>query len=65
VAVAVVSLAVYVLALRLGTMADRRLPDDDRPISRWYSSDMPAEDAEGQYVDPPPGPGDRRHRHRP
>ena len=50
VAVAIVSLAVYVLALRLGTMADRRLADVDRPISRWYGLDMPAEDTEGADV---------------
>ncbi len=62
VAVAVVSLAVYALALKLGMTADRRLADIDRPISRWYGSDMPGEDPEGQYVDPPPGP---KHRQRP
>jgi amino acid transporter len=50
VAVAIVSLAIYVLALRLGTMADRRLADIDRPISRWYSLDMPMEDPEGQNI---------------
>ena len=44
VAVVIVSLAIYVLAVRLGTMADRRLADFDRPISRWLCSDMPAED---------------------
>ena len=65
VAVAVVSLVIYALALRLGTMADRRLPDIDRPISRWFGLDAPAEDPEGQYVDPPPGPGGRRRPHRP
>jgi hypothetical protein len=50
VAVAIVSLAIYGLAMRLGTMADRRLADVDRPISRWYSLDMPVEDPEGQDV---------------
>jgi amino acid transporter len=44
VAVVIVSLAIYVLALQLGTMADHRLADVDRPISRWYSFDMPVED---------------------
>ncbi len=46
VVVAIVSLAIYVLALHLGTMADRRLADIDRPVSRWYFLDMPAEDPE-------------------
>ena len=50
VAVAIVSLAIYVLALGLGTMADRRLADVDRPIARWYGQDMPVEDPEGQDV---------------
>ena len=47
VAVAIISLAVYVLALRLGGMADRRLADADRPIFRWYGLDMPMEDPQG------------------
>lgn len=49
VVVAIVSLGIYVLALRLGTMADRRLADLDRPISRWYrmnSVDESADDAD-------------------
>jgi amino acid transporter len=49
-AVAVVSLAIYALALRLGALADRRLADVDRPISRWLCLDMPTEDPEGQEV---------------
>ena len=44
VAVAGLSLAIYLLAMRLGTTADRRLAEIDRPISRWYSLDMPVED---------------------
>jgi amino acid transporter len=47
-AVAIFSLAIYVLALGLGTMAHRRLADVDRPISRWYYLDRPAEDHEGE-----------------
>ena len=50
VAVTIVSLVIYVLATRLGTMADGRLADVDRPISRWYGLDMPMEDPEGQDV---------------
>jgi amino acid transporter len=46
VAVAVVSLGVYFLALRLGTAADSRLADEDRPISRWYGLDISVEDAD-------------------
>jgi hypothetical protein len=48
VAVVIVSVAIYALALYLGTLADRRLADVDRPISRWLYSDMPAEDPEGE-----------------
>jgi amino acid transporter len=50
IAVVIVSLAIYALALRLGTMADRRLADVDRPIARWYAVDMPNEDPEGDAV---------------
>jgi len=52
VAVAIVSLAIYFLALRLATMADRRLADVDRPISRWYWLDVPVEDHEAADLDP-------------
>ncbi len=48
--VALISLAVYALAVRLGILAHRRLSDVDRPISRWYHLDMPVEDHEGQEV---------------
>ena len=48
VAVAVVSLAIYALAMRLGTIADHRLVEIDRPITRWFSLDMPVEDSEGE-----------------
>ncbi len=51
VVVTVVSLAIYVLALRLGTMADRRLAETDRPIFRWFGLDMPVEDPEGEDVE--------------
>jgi hypothetical protein len=50
VVVVVVSLAIYVMALHLGTTADRRLASVDRPISRWYCLDMPVEDPEGEDV---------------
>ena len=48
VAVAIVSVAIYALALYCGTMAHRRLDEADRPISLWYRLDMPAEDPEGR-----------------
>ena len=50
VAVVIVSVAIYALALRLGMLADRRLADVDRPMSRWLYVDMPAEDPEGEDV---------------
>jgi amino acid transporter len=50
VAVLLVSLAIYVLAVHLGTLSDRRLSGIDKPISRWYRVDMPAEDRQGQYL---------------
>jgi hypothetical protein len=48
VAVAIVSLAIYFLAVRLGTTADRRLVEVGRPIARWFGLDMPMEDPEGE-----------------
>ena len=47
VVVVVLSLAVYVLAVGVGIGADRRLPESERPISRWYRSDRGGDEAGG------------------